>query len=824
MYKSNFSRSVNLLSNINADTISTNINDQVAAFNSYGQMYGITSNSGTFLKDNGNGDYVFSSPTIEDINFDLTPNFALVSSNTGSIQDSTISTTKLTYLYNVSSDIQTQLDGKQSLLSLTNRLSTAFISPGTVSSTEFGYLDGVTSSIQTQLNSKQSTLSGTNFLDAAFIGTGVISNTEFNYLDGVTSSIQTQINTKQSTLSGTNFLDAAFIGTGVISNTEFNYLNGVTSSIQTQIDNKQDILWQIIDDNTLRTISRRNIDTVKISNTDSILYMGNTSYYRDSAINIGDPTYGTYGLKILRSSALQSRIVHKGTADFMMLCEEAANFKVKIVSTDILTINSTNTTLSNNLILSTPLNVSYIGTGVISNTEFNYLDGVTSSIQTQINNKQDIFFTAASGLLNTTANIQINNSANTSGDCTLRLNNSNVSNTTGNIYIDMYDPTYSYGLRILRSNAGITTITHKGTQDFRIITENAASLKLSTNNTTRLLIDSSGNATFTNNLTVTGTTTLTTKLDASNIGTGVVDNTEFNYLNGVTSSIQTQINNKQPTYFTLSGTDILPAATTYNYNLVRNDSSENYFKIGNTNSSILNNTYLDIVDYTNGAYGMRLSKLSFAYGSSLGTFENKGGQLQIRSDDDISIIHNSINKIKITASNVDIPNTTTSSSGTTMRVQFNNLTTLQTGHQFIAFQNSGGTIGSIRGTGSSSTIAYATTSDRRIKENIVTTNSSDHYNLIKNNSNQTCQYNYINDEDDNKQIGFIAQDIREIFPQCVQGNDTDLEEYGQPLTVDYSRVTPLLYSALKQSITEIEQIKLELQKHHKLLESIQQRL
>ena len=82
-----------------------------------------------------------------------------------------------------------------------------------------------------------------------------------------------------------------------------------------------------------------------------------------------------------------------------------------------------------------------------------------------------------------------------------------------------------------------------------------------------------------------------------------------------------------------------------------------------------------------------------------------------------------------------------------------------------------------------------------------------HTNCFQNNINQTYQYNFITDDDDNKQIGFLAQDMREIFPDCVQGNDTDLEEYKQPLTIDYSRITPLLYSALKQSITEIEILK-----------------
>ena len=42
------------------------------------------------------------------------------------------------------------------------------------------------------------------------------------------------------------------------------------------------------------------------------------------------------------------------------------------------------------------------------------------------------------------------------------------------------------------------------------------------------------------------TSMLPTGIPATNIGSGVVDNTEFDYLNGVTSAIQTQINGKEP--------------------------------------------------------------------------------------------------------------------------------------------------------------------------------------------------------------------------------------------------------------------------------------
>ena len=53
----------------------------------------------------------------------------------------------------------------------------------TATATEINYTDGVTSAIQTQLNGKQAIVSG-------------VSDTEISYLDGVTSAIQTQLNAR----------------------------------------------------------------------------------------------------------------------------------------------------------------------------------------------------------------------------------------------------------------------------------------------------------------------------------------------------------------------------------------------------------------------------------------------------------------------------------------------------------------------------------------------------------------------------------------------------------------------------------------------------
>lgn len=110
----------------------------------------------------------------------LTTNRALVSDGSGKVAVSAVTNTELGYLDGVTSGIQSQLNGKQATItggastitSANLTASRALVSNGSgkvvvanVTSTELGYLDGVTSNIQTQLNGKQAsgsymTLSG----------------------------------------------------------------------------------------------------------------------------------------------------------------------------------------------------------------------------------------------------------------------------------------------------------------------------------------------------------------------------------------------------------------------------------------------------------------------------------------------------------------------------------------------------------------------------------------------------------------------------------------------------------------------------------------
>jgi hypothetical protein len=101
----------------------------------------------------------------------LTANRALVSNGSGKVAVSAVTSTELGYLDGVTSAIQTQIDGKQATItgaatSVTSSNLTASRALGSNSNgkiavanttvTELNYVHGVTSNIQTQLNAKQS--------------------------------------------------------------------------------------------------------------------------------------------------------------------------------------------------------------------------------------------------------------------------------------------------------------------------------------------------------------------------------------------------------------------------------------------------------------------------------------------------------------------------------------------------------------------------------------------------------------------------------------------------------------------------------------------
>jgi hypothetical protein len=367
-----------------------------------------------------------------------------------------ITNTWLSYLYGLTSNIQQQLDaivvnvlGSNNIWTGTN----TFNNTVTINSNlgVSGSITGPTiTNINTSIATKQNTITSTNRLSADLIGTGIVSTAEYNYLDGVTSAIQTQINSKQDTVSSTNRLSADLIGTGIVSTTEYNYLDGVTSAIQTQIDSK-------------------------LNSTGGTLINGVARYLYLYNMGGTTPSYpsNTFGTICSNFSAGQGEVdiissgysypggncctwwTNNGTSNIsLMNLTKAGVLSVpgSITSPTITTINS-NIALKQDIISSTNrLSADLVGTGIVSNTEYNYLDGVTSAIQTQIDSKAPTANPTFTGTLKCSA-IQ-------SSGTTLSIDASNyITMQGGTVYVSSTGDVLS---KSYTDNTGTNTIDSTG--------------------------------------------------------------------------------------------------------------------------------------------------------------------------------------------------------------------------------------------------------------------------------------------------------------------------------------------------------------------------
>lgn len=121
---------------------------------------------------------------------------------------------------------------------------------------------------------------------------------------------------------------------------------------------------------------------------------------------------------------------------------------------------------------------------------------------------------------------------------------------------------------------------------------------------------------------------------------------------------------------------------------------------------------------------------------------------------------------------------------------------------YTAFVTPGGsTIGYIS-QATANSVAYNTTSDKRLKTNIRETK----FGLADVNKIQVRDFNFIGSK--TEQTGFLAQQLYEVFPEAVSKGGDDAKT--RPWMVDYGRVTPLLVKGMQELSKENEQLKQEL--------------
>ena len=112
--------------------------------------------------------------------------------------------------------------------------------------------------------------------------------------------------------------------------------------------------------------------------------------------------------------------------------------------------------------------------------------------------------------------------------------------------------------------------------------------------------------------------------------------------------------------------------------------------------------------------------------------------------------------------------------------------------------------GTHQGTISSSggTTAYGTSSDYRLKENVVDLSNG----ITRLKELKPKQFNFIADETNTLRDGFLAHEAQEVVPEAVAGEkDAEINDKGIGYQqMDYGKITPLLTAALQEAIAKIE--------------------
>ena len=397
------------------------------------------------------------------------------------------------------------------------------IGGGAVSNLEFSYLDGVTSAIQTQIDAKQATITGsatTIDTESLTASRAVISNssskiavsattdTELGYVSGVTSAIQTQINTKQATITGgattitSSDLTASRaltsnssgkVAVSAVTSTELGYVSGVTSAIQTQIGTKltaSNNLSDVSSTSTART--NLGLGTIATQNANNVALTGGT------ITGLGDPS-------------ASSEAATKNYVDNLV-----TGLRTRVIARVASTANVA------------------IATGLENG---DVLDGVTLATGNRVLLKDQstasqngLYIVVASGAASRDTEFDI------------------ISEIAGQLILVSEGTTHADDLFLCTTDAsatlGSSAITY--TQVF----------PSSGGTVTSVAVADSGSSEFTvtgSPITSSGTISLAVNsIAATKIGTGTVDNTEFGYLNGVTSAIQTQIDTKASNGFAIA--------------------------------------------------------------------------------------------------------------------------------------------------------------------------------------------------------------------------------------------------------------------------------
>ncbi len=132
-------------------------------------------------------------------------------------------------------------------------------------------------------------------------------------------------------------------------------------------------------------------------------------------------------------------------------------------------------------------------------------------------------------------------------------------------------------------------------------------------------------------------------------------------------------------------------------------------------------------------------------------------------------------------------------------------TTLTSSRIHYDFYNTNGRVGSIA-TSSSST-AYNTSSDYRLKENVADMTGA----IARVKQLAPKRFNFIADPDDTTVDGFLAHEAQTVVPEAITGTHNEVDADGDAVMqgIDQSKLVPLLTGALREAIAKIETLEIK---------------
>jgi len=142
------------------------------------------------------------------------------------------------------------------------------------------------------------------------------------------------------------------------------------------------------------------------------------------------------------------------------------------------------------------------------------------------------------------------------------------------------------------------------------------------------------------------------------------------------------------------------------------------------------------------------------------------------------------------------------------------------GGHYITFHNTVGTaIGSIaRGAGN--TVAYNTSSDYRLKENVVNISASEAITRLM--ALRPVEYNYISDQNKTVISGFLAHEMADAgFANGVTGEKDAVDKDGKPIyqAIDTKFIIPEMVKVIQEQQAQINELKQTVAELSKLLET-----